>query len=298
MDIDHSCIEDQAFAVGESFMAAVYQHRVEQPKTARRVTHSIACMECLLAQFSPICLPEMDHVALLDRTDTKFIMRTSQLAWALQSLADQYRVLEINHTRLNHYQTLYFDTPDFTLYRQHHNGMRTRYKVRVREYLDSHVSYWEVKQKTNCNRTIKARLRAPDSTVDGDDLIDEFLNTHVPFDANELEPKLWNRFLRMTLVSKYRPERLTLDVNLEFRWGDAYVTMPGIAVAEVKQARSSPRSDFLEHMRQLHIRPNAFSKYCAGVYMLYDGVKSNNFKSQMRLVNRLIQEELDHEYAG
>ena len=40
-------------------------------------------------------------------------------------------------------------------------------------------------------------------------------------------------------------------------------------------------------MRRQGIRSVAFSKYCAGVYMLYDNVKTNNFKPVMRLVEKL-----------
>jgi SPX domain protein involved in polyphosphate accumulation len=78
-------------------------------------------------------------------------------------------VLEINGARLHHYQTLYFDTRDFALYSQHHNGQRARYKVRVREYLDSEMAFLEVKRKTNQNRTIKSRLQTPGAVPEIDE---------------------------------------------------------------------------------------------------------------------------------
>jgi len=31
------------------------------------------------------------------------------------------------------------------------------------------------------------------------------------------------------------------------------------------------------------VSPSPFSKYCAGIYLLYDGVKTNNFKARTRL---------------
>lgn len=273
-------------------MVTAYQHRVEQPVTATRGTQIIAQMEHLLARFSPIGLAEMEDVALLNRTETKYVMRVSQLQHALECITNQYRVLETGNTRLNHYQTLYFDTHDFVLYHQHHNGLRARYKVRVREYVDSDLAFWEVKRKTNQDRTIKSRLQAPETVRPVDDAqIDEFVGAHAPVKAHDLEPKLWNRFLRITLVSQHRPERLTLDLNLEFGWGDAIATLPGIAIAEVKQERSSQQSHFIAQMRRLGVPPSAFSKYCAGIYLLYDDVKTNNFKARMRLVEKLMQEE-------
>ena len=279
-------------------MIAVYKSPVEQQEMGGTFEqHGVARMASLLAQFDPISLTEMKHVTLLNRTDTKYIMRSSQLYAALQQITTQYRVLDINHRRLNHYQTLYFDTPDFMLYQQHHNGLRSRYKVRVREYVDSDLTYWEVKRKTNQERTIKTRLQTRHAATDSDGQIDDFIDTHAPLDAQAFEPKLWNKFLRITLVSKQHPERLTLDLNMEFGWGDACTALPGIAVAEVKQERASQPSDFVQQMRRMGIRPNPFSKYCAGICMLYDSVKTNNFKARMRLVNKLMQEEMAHEYV-
>lgn len=279
-------------------MVAAYEIRTE-PKTihvASEFDHATT-MTHLLAQFEPISLADMERVALLDRTDTKYLMRASQLEHALRQLTAQYWVLEVNGTRLNHYQTLYFDTRDFALYRQHHNGLRSRYKVRIREYVNSDQAFWEVKRKTNRERTIKSRRQTQEIKTRIEGHADEFVDIHTPFHAEDLEPKLWNDFVRMTLVSKYRPERLTLDLNLRFGWGDAYAAMPGIAIAEVKQERFSQQSDFIRQMRQLGIRPHRFSKYCAGVYMLYDNVKTNNFKSRMRMVDKLMQEEAVHGYG-
>lgn len=278
-------------------MVAIDGRLVEQQQLVGVSAETAAHTEHLLAHFDPISLAEMEHVSLLNRTDTKFVLRVSQLHHVLRQLTEYYQVLDINHTRLNHYQTLYFDTRDFALYRQHHDGLRVRYKVRVREYVDSDLAFWEIKRKTNQERTVKYRLQTPEPVTEIEEPVGKFIDTNTPFHAQELEPKLWNRFLRMTLVSKDRPERLTLDLNMEFGWGAAYATLPGIVVAEVKQERSSSHSDFIRQMRQLSIRPNQFSKYCTGVYMLYDHVKTNNFKVRMRLVEKLIQEEMIYEYT-
>jgi hypothetical protein len=255
---------------------------------------AVLAMKRLLARFEPISLAEMDAVALLNRTDTKYVMRVSQLQSVLRAIVDLYQVLDINHVRLNHYQTLYFDTPDFELYRQHHDGAGSRYKVRSREYVESALAFFEIKHKTNQGRTVKSRFRTLDVLTQIDWQADQFVSTHTPIKGQDLEPKLWNRFQRLTLVSKYRPERLTLDLNLEFGWGDAYVALPGIAVAEVKQEHFSRHSDFIQHMQRLGIRSSQFSKYCAGIYLLYDNIKINNFKMRMRQVDKLMQEEMEH----
>lgn len=272
-------------------------HLREPVSTSYEYERTIAWVDSLLARFEPISLAELEHVKLLNRTDTKYIMRLSQLERALQMIAGQYRVLSVNGTRLNHYQNLYFDTHDFALYRQHHNGLRVRYKVRIREYVESDLVFWEVKRKTNQNHTVKYRLQTPTIASVMDSRADQLVTAHTPLKWCQLEPKLWNRFARMTLASKDDHERLTLDVNLEFAWGDACAALPGIAIAEVKQAHFSSHSSFMRAIRELGIQPTRFSKYCAGVCLLYDNVKSNNFKTRMRLVERLMQEEWADGYA-
>lgn len=273
-------------------MVSKYEAHVQQVDTIAPLRTTTARIEDALAQYEPISLKEMKSVELMNRTDTKYVMRESQLLAMLQQLSDDYRVLDIKNVRLNHYQTLYYDTSDFQLYYQHHNGKRSRYKVRVREYVDSDLAFFEIKRKTNRENTVKSRFEQRDLQAQIDSKADAFVHAHTPLDAHDLEPKMWNEFQRITLVSKHRQERLTLDLNLSFSWGDKHVALPGIAIAEVKQERASQDSDFIQQIRQHHIQPNRFSKYCAGIYMLYDTVKTNNFKSRILLVNKLMQEEL------
>lgn len=253
-------------------------------------------LEQVLAQADPISLDEIvgQDAALLNRIDTKYVLGLSQLETTLEQILAQYRVLSIDQRRISHYQTLYFDTGDFTIYQHHHNGMRSRYKIRARKYVDSDLAFLEVKHKTK-NRTIKSRVAIPD--VDTDVLMqaNEFVDSHTPFDAGELEPKLWNDYLRVTLVSKQRPERLTLDFNVEFGWEQAYSALDGVVIAEVKQAEFSHQSEFIQQMRRQGLRPMSFSKYTAGVYHLYSHVKSNNFKPQILQVNKVIERERQHD---
>ena len=79
-----------------------------------------------LKSYAPISLREMEAVALLRRIDTKYVLHIRQLIQALDNLKDRYRVLEVQKCRLNRYHNLYFDTPEFELYHQHHNQQRNR----------------------------------------------------------------------------------------------------------------------------------------------------------------------------
>ena len=128
------------------------------PETARVWYTNPSRLETLAEGFDPISLKDMDSVALLNRIDTKFVMTSAQLLNALAAVQKDYRVLSVQGQRLNHYRTLYFDTPNFELYNLHVNGRADLYKVRSREYTDTHLSFLEVKHKTPKDRTIKDRI--------------------------------------------------------------------------------------------------------------------------------------------
>ncbi|MBN1313126.1 MAG: polyphosphate polymerase domain-containing protein [Anaerolineae bacterium] len=252
-------------------------------------------IEHLLTRFSPIGLSEMEHVSLLNRVDTKYILGMRRLYAALEQMTGQYRVLEIEGMRANRYQTIYFDTPEFDLYRQHHNGFGTRYKVRARRYVDSNLAFFEVKHKNNQGRTLKSRYQVPRWQIEMGGQEDAFVDVHTPLDPEQLEPKLWNDYLRITLVSNHRQERVTLDLNLAFGWGDRWASLPGVVIAEVKQEHFSRDSDFIRQMRALGIQSSSFSKYCMGACMLYEHLKNNNFKPHLRRLHKVMQGELTYE---
>jgi hypothetical protein len=248
-----------------------------------------------LAQFEPINLVQMDAVALLDRTDTKYVMRTSQLYAALAGLSADYRVLEIDDIRLHPYRTLYFDTADFAMYLHHHAGRPRRYKVRSRQYIGNHRSFLEVKVKTRQDRTSKRRIETAELVTRLTPEASSFVGAAIPLDAQALEPKLWNSFMRITLVSRHEPERLTLDLDLRFDDGWQRFDLPGVAIAEVKQDGINRRSDFVRQMRAMTIHNTGFSKYCIGTALLYPGIKHNNFKDKLRLVEKLMGDD-NHVY--
>ena len=243
--------------------------------------------ESLLNRIDPIDLARLDAVALLNRTDTKYVLATGQLYEALAALSNKYWVLDVDGIRMNHYRTLYFDTVDFKLYMRHHAGGRNRYKVRSREYMDTSLSFLEIKHKVD-ERTIKNRLQTPAFVTRFTPQTRKFVSAYSPLDPRSLEPKLINGFSRITLVSKYHKERLTLDLNLHFFNDTNHAALSNIAIAEVKQEGLNRNSDFVKAMRKMHIRPTGFSKYCIGISILYPHIKHNNFKRNLRLVNKLM----------
>lgn len=244
----------------------------------------------LLGQLTPISLEQMAEVALLDRCETKFVFHQDRLPELLAALAEEYRVLEINGNRLNHYRTLYFDTPAFALFRRHQAGGRNRYKVRSRAYLDTDMSFMEVKHKVSADRTVKSRVETADFVERISPRTVAFLTTHLPANDWTLEPKLWNRYTRVTLVGRHSPERVTLDLELQFATDDGQtVLLPGLVIAEVKRAGAGRDSAFAGQMRVMALRPTGFSKYCVGVSLLYETqVKHNSFKPKLRMIGKII----------
>lgn len=240
-----------------------------------------------LARMAPIALDEMDGVRLLNRVDTKFAIHESFVPALLESIAQQYRVLEAAGSRRTRYTTLYFDTVARASYREHHNGKAFRQKFRMRRYGSSGPAFFEVKLKTNKGRTIKQRIPIGEIALalEGDAAL---LAKEVSGHANELAPSLWTAFTRITLVGRTIAERVTLDADLQFRApNEQLVGLPGVVILEVKRQRSSERSPILQRMRDLRVAPVRVSKYCVGSALLDPGLKRNRFKPILRLLDTL-----------
>lgn len=257
-----------------------------------RLAHTLS-LERLVNCFAPVTLHEMDDVALLDRIDTKFVITVQQFTRALVAMQPYYRVLSVQGQRLNHYRTIYFDTPNFDLYNLHVNGRADRFKVRSREYLDSKVSYLEVKHRTRKNRTIKERIATDQPVVWMNADMEEWLQSVFPYDSRLLEPKLGNTFTRITLVGKPYAERVTLDVDLAFFTQQAVVNMNSLVVTEVKHAGRDSASPFMSFMNSERIRAQRFSKYCTGASLLYAHLKKNSLKPKIRRIEKLLSGVVD-----
>lgn len=243
-----------------------------------------------LADFTPISLQQMDSVALLNRTDSKYVCSIQQLAAILPALAVDYLVLEIAGRRLHRYHTRYFDSADFALYRRHHAGGRNRYKVRSRTYLDTQQHFLEVKHKINKYRTIKHRMPTPTGLETLTPATNSFVQQRVTFDVSGLQPKLTNDFSRITLVNIAAHERVTLDLGIQFQADLHSVELTGVVIAEVKQAGINRSSPFIQGIRGQHVHPIGMSKYCSGAALLYPELPRNSFKPTLRYLHSLMED--------
>jgi hypothetical protein len=245
----------------------------------------------ILQQFEPINLTEMDSVKLMNRTDTKFLFTMDQFEMVMNETISDYRVLEVNGKRLNRYKTLYYDTIGLDLYTEHHNGKLNRYKIRHRTYVESDTGFLEVKFKNNKGRTIKKRVTEHDAPSVWKGNSEIFLNQILPFAPQTLVPIIWVNYGRYTLVHKTEPERLTIDLDLEFVKDGITKKLDGLVIAEVKQEKRKA-SSFLKMMKKYHIREGSISKYCMGIALTCDDVKKNNFKRKLLTIKNILHYDI------
>ena len=240
----------------------------------------------ITASFSPIKLAEMDNVKLMSRSDTKFAFKISKLPELLNQIIPFYRVLEINGKLIHDYKSLYFDTDDRKFYLDHHNGRVNRNKVRFREYVGSDLTFLEIKRKNNKGKTIKKRIKVDsindDLSVKQKEYIHSIIGSNII-----LNSKQWINFSRITFVHKVYKERLTIDINLNFKEKDRRGDLNQIAIGEVKQERMSRLSDFMRIAKDLHILPIRISKYCMSTLELNPELKQNRFKEKTLFLTKL-----------
>ncbi|MBA3704505.1 MAG: polyphosphate polymerase domain-containing protein [Bacteroidetes bacterium] len=241
----------------------------------------------ILNDFAHITLKEMDSVKLMDRTDTKFVFNIIQLPKFLEQLKENYSVLDVNGNRISRYESLYFDTQNFDLYHCHHRGKTNRFKIRFRKYVESELHFFEIKFKNSKGRTIKNRVKQEQI----DELIQNkaelLLNEKTTFRSENLKAKLWVNYSRITLVNKHSPERVTIDLNLNFKNTEQDKTIHNLVIAEVKQDKALV-SAFIKLMKKSHIREGSISKYCYGVINLFSEIKHNNFKPNLNLLKKIL----------
>jgi len=239
----------------------------------------------ILNDFTPISLQEMDRVELQNRTDTKFVFNQTLLPQILEKIKADYAILEINGIKQNNYRTLYYDTNDYFNYNQHQNGKLNRFKVRFRNYVESKLSFLEVKFKSNRGRTIKFREEVEQIETQLSNNSLHFIKLNAKYKNQHLYPKLWNNFTRITLVNKKINERVTIDLNLAFTRfeNEKNIALNNLAIVEVKKdkANGNGSSPFIKTLKKHYIHSSNVSKYCIGTALLVKEVKANNFKSKI-----------------
>ncbi len=243
-------------------------------------------LEAVLQSIRPISLEEMDRVELLDRVDTKYVVHEDRLPGFLEAMKDEYRILKIDQHLIHPYETLYFDTPGLDLYRMHHNGKRNRFKLRFRKYINTDITFFEIKSKTNTRRTIKKRIKVREFYQKLDEKMTSFVLTHTPGILHDFVPALLVFFDRLTLVNIHDNERLTLDLNLRYKHNDTEKHIKNLVIVEVKQQKDA-LSPFRMLMKAERMPHDYLSKYCMGIISMNKEIKKNRFKQKMNSLTKL-----------
>ena len=242
----------------------------------------------LLKTFAPISLEQMSSVKLMNRTDTKFVTTQQRLQQLLTMALKDYYIQEIDGQRNLEYDTTYFDTRGFDMYCEHQHGHANRQKIRFRTYCISGLQFMEVKTKNNHGRTKKKRMEVSDMDVH-EAVKRNFLSQYLNYGVDTLQPALNNHFSRITLVNKAKTERLTIDSRLSFRnlVNGTQKDMGNLVIIELKRdGRVS--SPIIEMLRQLHIHPHGFSKYCMGSALTNPQLPCNRFKRKLIEIDKIV----------
>lgn len=246
-----------------------------------------ALLKQQLNNLKTISLEEMDKVKLMDRIETKFVFSAKHLPLIFDRIKNDYRIVSIDENVMPAYKTVYYDTDELFFYNEHHRKRKNRYKVRFRNYVDSKITFLEVKHKKN-GRIDKQRVKVLNEHFILDEEGKSFLK-EADISKEDLKVKLNNSYNRITLVSNHSVERVTFDFNIKFQYKVSKSELENIVIVELKQPVLSRETDIYKVLRDLQIRPYSLSKYCIGILKTHgiENVKYNRFKKKLIRLNKI-----------
>ena len=245
-------------------------------------------MHDVLNSFERISLEEMKEVSLMDRQESKFLIKKEGLSKLLIYLNEEYLLFSIQNKTILNYNTVYYDTEELEFYRAHLVGKSKRLKVRIRNYVDSKISFIEIKKKNNKGRTTKSRRE-----FEGEFplVIDKKEAVYVKENGYENESSLVATlavfYKRITLVSKKLNERVTIDFDLRFTDKNNSKIYEDVCIIEVKQFQKS-LSPIFERLNTIRNLKEPVSKYCLGLLSLRPTLPQNLFKTKLYNFNKFI----------
>lgn len=238
-----------------------------------------------------ITLDQMRSVKLMNRIDTKYVLSYDEVLMLIEAAADNnYYVQVIDGVRACRYETLYYDTQEREMFILHHNRKLCRQKLRTRTYVESGITFFEIKSKSNRGRTKKRRTEIDPSAFSSfatsepaRRLLDE--NSH--YTAESVTPALATRFTRITLVNPTLSERITIDLELSYEDIRSHTTASicRMAIVEIK-SDGNIESLTKRLLRNMRITPLKVSKYCLGTTLTVEGIKHNRFKEKIRTIEK------------
>ena len=242
-----------------------------------------------------VSLAEVNRQArLLTRVDRKYLLRLDVESDA-RALGDMLPFLlekggarlEIDGTLASRYRSTYLETPDNVSLTGAATGAGNRFKVRLREYLDSGEAFMEVKTRLG-SETVKRRVHfsepgADEPVLERTQRVSAFVRDEVlaaggldnAEQVRTLRKCVEVQYSRATLLLPGDAARVTIDTDLTARllgpWRDKAkrqaIGYKGLVVLETKTApgAGSVVDDFLS-AREIH--PVRFSKYATSRVLL------------------------------
>ncbi len=250
--------------------------------------HGWSDLKQAILRLPAISLGEMSNVKLMNRTDVKYLVNAKRIPVLINKLTADYHIQEIEGRRVANYGTIYLDTKELLFYHMHMNGKLNHIKWRIRSYIESNLSFLEIKKKSNTGRTRKNRIVYDLSESFQEGKFRDFIRDTSGIEADNLQPVLENNFNRITLVNNHKTDRLTIDFNISFRncFNGKSVPLANLAIIEIKQDRLS-ESAIRKYIDEMRIRKSGVSKYCLGIALTAENIKRNLYKRKIRYINKI-----------
>ena len=208
-----------------------------------------------------ISLQEVKEIKLMNRIDKKYIINFDQFCSLINYITNNFYILSEENNTLFKYHSIYFDTPNMDMQKDHINKVKHRQKIRIREY-STGEKYLEIKEKNNSEFTKKKRIPVTSYSLDGEQ---QWIDENLIYDTKNLNKKLDIVFNRMTLVSLDKKERVTIDFGITFY---NYLTKKKERISDIIVEVKKPteeKTNFELVLNLLGIEEQGFSKYNIGL---------------------------------
>lgn len=247
-----------------------------------------------LKDFSTISLDQLNaNMSLMERIEKKYLITLQDLWKIMKELKDKYFVLSIKNNSIFVYDNIYMDTDDFIFFHQHEKNMKSRVKVRTREYVDSNIAFFEFKQK-EWDLIRKSRFDLP--VTESKDINNEWKafyqsmcnSLELPYMHANIKPKLRTLYKRITLCSKKNDERITIDFDIKLqditaKWKELFSLWP-VAIIETKSGNKHCQSH--EILNKMKYKPaRGCSKYCLWIVYNWLVAETKHFKNTMKFID-------------
>jgi hypothetical protein len=227
------------------------------------------------------------EAALQTRVDRKYVVPDAVAQHLLATFDAEVRVLEMGGSRCFAYDSVYFDTEQLDSYLLAAHGRRRRYKIRTRTYVDSAISFLEVKTEGAREATVKERIPyeltdRSHLTSEGLDYVHETLAAAVgSVPDSPLQPVLETRYHRTTLYLPESGSRATIDTDVTWQLpGEQAWTLDGAVIVETKSGSAAGPLD--RHLWAHGVRPSRISKFATGMAALCPHLPANRWNRTLR----------------